>query len=164
MRKRRPMSKHELIARLHRGLRPKLASDQVLDLGLVHIVNLDAIAKGTATFSDLWDFVGGILTWSRVADELDLGADLMVEQLLLAGRLVDRFERTGRVLFTGTDYQLAKAGCTVMDQLAIVTDKPTAVAATEWAYRRLAQMLSDVRHPQPTQASTGAQHAADYSR
>ena len=136
-RKHRPMSKHEMIARLHRGLRPKLDASQVLDLGLVHIINLDAIAHGRATEEILWHFVGGILTWSKVADMLDLGADAMVEQLGLAGRLVDRYKRTGHIVFTGPDYQLAKAGCTLMDELALVADRPTACAAADWSEARL---------------------------
>jgi hypothetical protein len=115
------------------GLRPRLASGQVRDLGLVHIETLDAIAGGTAGEQQLWDFVGAALTWSRAAEFSGLGVDEMAEQLELAKRLVERFKRTGRVLFDGPDYQLAKTGQLVMDELARRVDRPAAIAAADWS-------------------------------
>jgi hypothetical protein len=126
-----------------RGLRPCLTRDQILDLGLVHIVNLDRIASGDADEDVLWDIAAAALTWSRVAILLDRGVPEMAEQLGLATRLVQRFGRTGRVLFTGTDYQLAKRGVDVMDQLAQVVDRPTAIAAANWSERKVAQMRAE---------------------
>lgn len=38
-----------------RGLRPRLTRDQLLDLGLAHVVNLDLIARGEAGEPMLWD-------------------------------------------------------------------------------------------------------------
>lgn len=116
-----------------RGLRPKLSRDQIIDLGLAHIGNLDAIAKGSADEQMLWDVAGQTLTWSRVAERLGAGMPEMHEQLLLCARLVERYGRTGRVAFTGTDYQLAKAGLAVMDQLAEIVDVPTAIEAAAWS-------------------------------
>lgn len=126
-----------------RGLRPRLTPDQLLDLGLAHVVNLDAIARGEADESLLWQWVGGVLTWSRVAVLLDRGAPEMLEQVRLAARLVQRYGRTGRVLFTGTDYQLAKAGIEVMDELARHVDRPTAIAAANWSEAKVAQMAAE---------------------
>lgn len=143
MAKRKPLSKTELIARLHRGPRPKLTHDQRLDLGLCHAVNLDVIARGEAQESMLWDWVGSVLTWSKAAEMLGLGVDEMVEQLALAERLVSRYGRTGRVAFDGPDYQLAKVGLEVMDQLAHQVDRPTAVAAADWSERRVNEMAAE---------------------
>lgn len=123
-----------------RGLRPKLAKDQVLDLGLVHAVNLDAIAKGQADEAMLWDWVGGVLTWSKVAELLHVGVDEMNLQLGLATRLVERYGRTGRVAFDGPDYQLAKVGMDVMDQLAERVDRHTANVAADWSEARVNEM------------------------
>lgn len=123
-----------------RGLRPKLAKDQVLDLGLVHAVNLDAIAKGQADEAMLWDWVGGVLTWSKVAELLQIGVDEMNEQLGLATRLVERYGRTGRVAFDGPDYQLAKVGMDVMDQLAERVDRHTANVAADWSEAKVNEM------------------------
>jgi hypothetical protein len=123
-----------------RWLRPRLAADQVLDLGLVHWTNLDTLAKGEGTEQLLWQVVGGVFTWSRVADLLhqadsrfEPAVDEMRAQLELATRLVERYGATGRVIFTGTEYQLAKRGCDVMDALARTVDRATAVAAAEWS-------------------------------
>jgi hypothetical protein len=148
MKRRRPTpSRTELIARLHRGLRPKLVPDQLLDLGLVHAANLDAIANGRGDEGLLRDAVGSVLTWSKVAELLhqqgvvtDEACTLMTQQTEMAKRLVERFGRTGRVAFDGPDYQLAKEGLLVMDELARIVDRPTAIVAAEWSELRLEQM------------------------
>lgn len=116
-----------------KGLRPKLQADQVTDLALVHNANLDAIAKGAADETTLWHLVEAALTWSKVAELLQAGEPEMRIQLELASTLVERYGRTGRVLFTGTEYQVAKEGVQVMDQLAEIVDRPTAVKAADWS-------------------------------
>lgn len=123
-----------------RGLRPRLDTSQVRDLGLAHSVNLDAIARGEADEAILWQWVGGILTWSRVADLLQAGVPEMQAQLELAYRVIDRYGRTGRVGFSGPDYQAARAGVLLMDLLAEQVDKPTAIAAAEWSERRVNEL------------------------
>lgn len=150
MKRRSPASKTELIARLHRGLRPRLVADQLLDLGLVHASNLDLIASGAGTEALLWDCVASVLTWSRVAEVLvaakvitDDAVTLMTEQLQLVERMVARYGRTQRVAFDGLDYQLAKSGLDVMDQLARIVDRPTAVAAADWSEMRVKQMEAE---------------------
>jgi hypothetical protein len=115
-----------------RGLRPKLDRDQVTDLALAHMTNLDLISKGHADEGVLWQMVGGVFTWSRAADLLQIGVPEMRAQLELATRVVERYGRTGRVGFSGTEYQVAKLGVDVMDQLAEMVDKATALAAAEW--------------------------------
>ncbi len=122
-------------------MRPRLDATQVRDLGLCHVVNLDAIATGAADASTLWQWVGGVLTWSRVAEALQAGALEMRAQLEVAQRVIERFRRTGRVGFSGLDYQLAREGVQVMDQLSEVVDKATAVAAAEWSEARLNALL-----------------------
>ena len=57
----------------------------------------------------------------------------MIEQLALASRLVERYGRTGRVGFAGVEYQAAKLGVEVMDEVAAIVDKPTALAAVAWS-------------------------------
>jgi hypothetical protein len=133
-------------------LRPKLSADQVQDLAIVHWHNLDALAKGQGDEQLLWQVVGGVLTWSRVADLLAArnadytpAVDEMRAQLELATRLVERYGATGRVIFSGLDYQLAKRGAEVMDQLAQVVDRPTAVAAAEWSEAKVNALSSAPR-------------------
>lgn len=142
--KRRPLSRVELLARLPRAFRPKLRPDQLRDLGLSHNENLDAIAKGTAQPSMLWEYIGGVLTWWKVARLLEIGAPEMDLQLEVATRLVERFGRTNRVLFDGTDLQLARTGVMVMDQLAELVDLPTATIAADWSQAEVDRMVAAV--------------------
>ena len=116
-----------------RGLRPRLATDQVRDLGLVHIANLDAIAKGAADVEVLWQVLGGVLTWHRVAQVLDRGEPEMDAQVELMVAVQQRYACTGRVLFTGEEYQLARHGVEVQDALAELVDEHTAVEAATWS-------------------------------
>ena len=119
------------------GLRPKLRRDQLRDLALCHLEALDSIARGDATSATLWDFAGAALTWSKAAELMHIGEAEMTAQLELALSLIERYRRTGRVLFTGREYQDAKDGVAVMDQLAEIVDHPQAVIAAEWSERRL---------------------------
>jgi hypothetical protein len=120
-----------------RGLRPKLAPEQVRDLSIVHIEQLDAISRGQADAGTLWSAFGGVLTWHRVAVKLGIGEPEMAAQLDVLARVVERFGRTGKVGFSGPEYQLAKEGVEVMDQLAALVDQPTAAEAAEWSERRV---------------------------
>lgn len=145
-RRRTTPTKAQLIARLHRGLRPKLDHSQLVDLGLAHTANLDAIARGEADEAMLWDVAAAVLTWSKVADLLQAGVPEMTLQLELSARLVERFGRTGRVAFDGPDYQLAKEGLQVMDQLAELVDSPTAIAAAEWSEAKVNELAAACSH------------------
>lgn len=120
-----------------RGLRPRLDGTQVRDLALAHIVNLDTIARGEADECVLWQMVGGVLTWSRTADLLGVGIEEMRTQLETATRVVERYGRTGRIGYSGTEYQAAKLGVQVMDDLAEIVDQHTALAAAEWSENRV---------------------------
>jgi len=51
--------------------------------------------------------------------------------------VVERCQRTGRVGFSGTDYQRAKQAVDVMDALARLVDRPTAVEVAEWSEARV---------------------------
>ncbi|HMZ00608.1 MAG TPA: hypothetical protein PLW24_17605 [Burkholderiaceae bacterium] len=115
------------------GLRRMLTRDQITDLAIAHLQNLDAVASGQGTEDTLWDIVECTLLWSRVADQLHAGVDEMRAQLELSTRLVERFGSTGRVGFSGVEYQAAKVGIEVMDELARIVDQPTASAACDWA-------------------------------
>lgn len=65
MRHKPPPQRPDLLARLPRALRPRLDPQQLRDLALCHLVNLDAVATGTAEPAILWDWVGSALTWHR---------------------------------------------------------------------------------------------------
>lgn len=135
-------SKTELLARLPRAFRPKLTPSQLRDLGLCHNINLAAIATGQAEPSMIWDYIGGVMTWFKVAQLLDIGAAEMALQLEVATRLVERYGRTNRVLFDGPDLQLAREGVMIMDQLAELVDRPTAGVAADWSEAEVNKMAA----------------------
>lgn len=143
MKRRHVPSKTDLIARLHRGLRPKLDHAQLRDLALVHAANLDTICNGGGTNAVLYDIVAGVLTWSRVAELLGTGVDEMTEQLQMVERVVARYIKHKRVAFDGVDYQIAKRGLDIMDALAAIADRATAIAAADWSERRMNEMAAD---------------------
>lgn len=151
MKRRRPPqpTKAELLDRLRaaqaaHSTRP-LRLAQVRMLSMSHHVNLDAICSGKAEAAILWDFIGGVLTWWKVAQLLQAGIDEMDTQLEVAARLCERWSRTGRVLFDGPDMQLARDGVAWMDQLAEMVDTRTAVQAVDWSQREVNRMESAAR-------------------
>lgn len=127
-----------------RGMRPMLDAGQRRDLGLVHMVNLDTISRGQADEATLWQVVGGVITWSRVAGALKRGEVEMAAQLELTTRLVEHYRDSGRIEFVDGDYELAKTGTVVMDLLAEVVDRPTAIAAARWSERRVERMSEGI--------------------
>lgn len=112
-----------------RGMRPKLSDSKILDLALAHIMNLDDIAKGGASEDVLWQWVGGVLTWTLAANAMQIGAPEMAVQYELARAMIDRLNRTNKVGFSGPEYQTAKDGVAIMDSLAEIVDLETAVQA-----------------------------------
>jgi len=127
------------------GLRPRLRRDQLRDLALCHIQAMDSIARGDATSATLWQVAEAALAWSRAAELMHIGEAEMTAQLETALSLIERYQRTGRVAFSGPEYQAAKAGVAVMDELAEHTDRATALAACEWADRRVVAMMDASR-------------------
>lgn len=126
-----------------RGLRPRLVPEQVRDLAMAHVVNLDDIAHGRASAEVMWQTVGG------VAELLGRGVDEMQAQHDLMMRVMARQVATGKVLFTGPEYQLAKQGVMVMDMLAEAVDRPTAIAAAQWGEARVNALAARCRPSEP---------------
>lgn len=145
-------SRADLLARMPRPFRPKLDALQQRDLAMCHLINLDAIATGAAEPAILWDWVGSVLVWHRAAELMGLGVAEMAPQLEVATRLVERFARTGQVRFDGPDYQLAKIGLQVMDEIARQVDQPTAIAATEWSEVEVNRLAAAASTSQPAGA------------
>lgn len=139
----RQPDKSHLIARLHRGLRPRLDRSQVIDLSLAHTTNHGLIRTGQADEAVLWQWVGGMLTWYRVAVLLDLGEPEMRAQLQLCESVLQRYGRTGRIAFSGPELQLSAEGVQVMDQLADAVDQPTASRAADWSEALIQRMAAE---------------------
>jgi hypothetical protein len=137
---RKHCNRKPIVALPPRGMRPMLDAGQRRDLGLVHMVNLDTISRGEADEATLWQVVGGVLTWSCVANRLKRGQVEMDAQLAMTTRLVEHYRDTGVIEFVAGDYELAKTGTVVMDLLAELVDRPTAIAAAESSEKRIERM------------------------
>jgi hypothetical protein len=128
-----------------KGLRPKLDRDTLTTVGLIHAQNLDDIATGKGDAQTMWDMAEAVFTWSRVAEVMQVGVPEMQDQLLLSARVCERYRDTGKVVFTGPEYQLAKLGVQIMDQLAEEADLPTATEAALWSTAQLARLTARER-------------------
>ena len=99
----RKRCRRKVVSPLPGWLRPKLDRDQLLDLGLVHSLNLDDMAAGRATVETMWQMAGGVLTWARVAEVIDMHRAEMVRQVQTMQSVIDRYRRTRKVGFSGPE-------------------------------------------------------------
>ena len=134
-----------VVAQPPRGLRPRFDAARLTAIGIAHLSTLDEIAHGTSTVQTLWDMAEAAFTWNRVAEVLGTGVPEIAPQLELAARVIERFGKTGRVVFTGPEYQLAKSGVDVMEALASITDVATAEEAAHWSDQMLAKLVQRCR-------------------
>lgn len=88
----------------------------------------------------LWQRAAGVATWSRVAEDLQLGVPEITAQLQLVDQVLTRFRQSGRICFEGDEYRQAVDGVLVMDALAAATDTLTALDAAVWSERQMQRM------------------------
>jgi len=136
--------RRQITAVAPKGLRPKLDRQTMLRIALCHIENLDAIATGQAGADLLWDWAESALTWSRAAELAGVGVPEMTQQLELAAHVIERYGRTGRVGFSGTEYQLAKTGLEVMDSLAAEIDLTIGCQAATWSTAKVSAWSREI--------------------
>jgi hypothetical protein len=141
-----------------RGMRPKLDRSTLTTIGLVHMENLDQVSTGQGTEQTLWDMVEAVLTWSNVAMAMKVGVAEMKLHFELVNRVIDRYGRTGRVGFTGVEYQMAKLGVQVMDELAHAVDRATAEQAARQSSEQLAVIRERINRQARDQAVQLARH------
>lgn len=120
--------------RCRRKYRPAyLTAAQLRDLDTTHLQTLDDIARGLGTADLLEQWAGAVATWGHVARMRRLGEPEMAEQAAVVASLRERHARTGRVCFSGVEYQTAKYGVAIMNALAEGTDLATAKRAADLA-------------------------------
>lgn len=140
-----PPQRRKPLDSVPRWLRPKMPADKVTSLGVVHITNVDQIRSGTATIDTLWDMTHAVLTWVYVARVLDRGLPEIQPMVHLCDQMLAHHRATDRVEFTGEQYEVAKLGAIVMDQLAELADEVTAEQAAMTALRHVDRMKKGVR-------------------
>ncbi|KQY83727.1 hypothetical protein [Pelomonas sp. Root1444] len=137
---RQRLTRDQLLARAQRTFPVRMTKRDLVHVGIAHIDTLNDIATGRGTFASLRDWASNVLTWYRAAQLMSIGIDEMAEQRECCARLVERFERTGRVAFDGPDYQLAKHGVDVMDELARRVPRAIALEAVAWSTAALIEL------------------------
>lgn len=138
------LTRDQLLQRAQRAFPVRMGKRDLVHVGIAHIDTLNDIATGKGTFASLRDWASNVLTWYRAAELMGgLGLDEMVQQRECCARLVERFERTGRVAFDGPDYQLAKHGVDVMDELARQVPRAVALDAVAWSTAMLIELYGD---------------------
>ena len=134
-----------MVPRLLRGLLPKLDAGQRRDLQLLHLQMVDSIASGDANEATIWHGFRTCATWLYVARQLERGVPEMQTLLGVYQALLERYGRTGRVVFTGPELQQARTGVEVMEALADIVDLPTAAAASTWSQHLVDQLVAQHR-------------------
>lgn len=123
------------------GLRGQFSRGDLVELSLHQHTSIEAIRRGQATGTELWGYLRRVLMWKRAAELSGLGEPEMAAQMDMLLRVVERFERTARVGFSGTDYQEACAGADYVDQLAASVDVALARDAAIWADAQVAAII-----------------------
>lgn len=142
------LTRDQLLAKAQRAFPVRMGSGQLVDVALAHIDTLNDIATGNGTYASLRDWVSNVLTWHHAAEAMSLGLDEMAEQLQGCLRLIDRYARTGRVAFDGPDYQLAKHGVDIMDELARQVPRAVALDAVAWSTLKLLELCGSTAEDQ----------------
>ena len=143
-----------------RCLGPKLEADQIAALAIAHHTHVDLIVNGKGTPELLWEMAGAALGWSRCAEVLGMGETEIAADLETIAAVLKRWERTGRVGYTGLELQRARAGLEVVDQLARLVDLPTALAGMNWAEEEITRRRNAWARHLKMAAATNVQNNA----
>ncbi|MCY1167803.1 hypothetical protein D9M73_77760 [compost metagenome] len=127
---------------------PKVPPDRQLVAKVCHWDNITAFVNGTADVEIMWDWIESGLTYSEMARLLiadgkeltDEAVAAIKEQLEIYGSVTKRYQATGRVAFTGTELNVARAAAHVMDQLIENDRHGIAWASREWSNAQMAKL------------------------
>ena len=140
------MTPHRQYAgRMPKFWQPKLAPSQCLDAKIIHWDLVDRFANGTATASDLWDWIETGYTYIKIMHlQVEDGTeftpaawDAMAAQLEIYGSVIARFRERRRVAFTGPELCVARAAAQVMDGLIDIDRHGIAVQAAHWSLQQM---------------------------
>lgn len=133
------------------GLRPRLDRLKVLSTHLVHAENIAMIASGQGTQQTLYDHAHAVLVWLTLARDYHERYGTLAETLRVLEAayaavepLIERWQRTGRVGFTGPELQMAREATPHMDAMAELVDRDDADAAGRAAVKALREAHPDL--------------------
>ncbi|MDR0215926.1 MAG: hypothetical protein LBJ15_18285 [Comamonas sp.] len=128
--------------------RPKLAEGVKLDAKLIHHDLVHRLETGTATVSDMWDWMETGFTYSQMfrllkEDGVELTEDAeaaIAAQLNSYGAICKRLRQWRKVQLTKAELETARVATQVFDGLIDLDRNGIAVAAAEWSMRQMAQL------------------------
>lgn len=105
---------------------PKMEASQKLDTKIIHSDNLTPMTNGTATLEDLMDWMESAYTYTEVirilrAEDMVLTDEQVAPiaaQMAIHDQIMTRYEKTGRIGFSGLEYSIARAAAELMDNLS----------------------------------------------
>ncbi len=130
------------------GLRPKLGAAKVWAIAINMQQNVSDLTVGTMDDNILWDFIGGVLTWKRVAEVLkyqDAFAVLNDVYTTAAASAVVSWITKGVARFTEDESRKVYESLPWCEALAQEVDVVTATAAANWSQSLLDRMAADYR-------------------
>lgn len=137
----RPALTHaQCLAKLHPLVVPRLDSGQCRDLSLLHHMQLDHLANGTATTSTLYEATAGAITWLRCAQLSGLDDTPAADHIRLLASLWREHTKTGRIAPTPEQIEQIKDSTVWMDLLAKACTQPNAKRAADDSERIALQM------------------------
>ena len=127
---------------------PKLDESQQLDAKVIHWDLVERFTNGTASQTDLWDWIETGFTYSQFMRLLtqdgveitDEAAQVLADQLNIYEAVIARFRSTGRVGFNGEQLNIARAAAHVMDALVEHDRHGIAVKAAQWSLEQMAKL------------------------
>jgi hypothetical protein len=128
--------------------RPKLAEGVKLDAKLIHHDLVHRLELGTATVSDMWDWMETGFTYSEMfrllkEDGVELTEEaeaVVAAQLNSYGAICKRLRQWRKVQLTKAELETARVATQVFDGLVDLDRNGIAVAAAEWSMRQMTQL------------------------
>lgn len=130
------------------GMRPKLGTAKVWAIAINMQTNLAALTQGTEDQSILWDFVGGVLTWKRVAEagrHAEASRIMSTVYNVVLPAVIGDWIRTGVAKFSQEDALIAAESHPWAEALAEHVDLVTAKAAASWSEGQLSGLVRQYR-------------------
>lgn len=134
-------AKRQYAGQLPKWWQPKLATDQRLDAKIIHWDLITRFTDGSATRSDLWDWIETGYTYCKLVELhqadgrefTDEAIAALSEQVDIFDSVITRFKKTDRVAFSGPELCIARAAAHVYDMLIEIDRHGISVKAGQWA-------------------------------
>ena len=124
---------------------PKLAQSTQTTVKVIHWDLFNRFTDGTATSTELWDWIETGLTYSRMAqllaeDGVTVSTEAqaaIAEQLSIYDSVMARFKKAGRAGFSPAEYLVARAAVQSMDTIIELDRHGLGMRAAMWSSEQM---------------------------